>query len=127
MIGSFRSGRWCAELPPRDCSFSRWGTCLYLFIVAVQVLSAQEKLLPLFHFNHLSTQSGHPMNEVRSNAVRDRDGYIWVGTANGLARFDGVGCGNYHHVPESVFSRSNCVERRKIWRLNPSVLYSFLF
>ena len=108
MIGSFRSGRCYAELQRRESSVSRWGTCFFLFIiVAFHVLNAQEKLLPVFHFKHLSTQNGLPLNEIRSNVVRDRGGYIWVGTANGLARFDGYGCKNYRHIPDDPYSLSS--------------------
>jgi ligand-binding sensor domain-containing protein len=108
MIGSFGSGHRCAELPRREPSVSRWGTRFFLFIiVAFHVLNAQEKLLPVFHFKHLSAQNGLPLNEIRSDVVRDRDGYVWVGTANGLARFDGYGCRNYRHVPGDPYSLSS--------------------
>ncbi len=36
-----------------------------------------------------TTVDGIPHNTVRS-VIESRDGYLWLGTANGLARFDGV-------------------------------------
>lgn len=36
-----------------------------------------------------TTADGIPHNTVRS-VIESRDGYLWIGTANGLARFDGV-------------------------------------
>ncbi len=36
-----------------------------------------------------TTVDGVPHNTVRS-VIQSRDGYLWIGTANGLARFDGV-------------------------------------
>src|SRR5262245_16767 len=36
-----------------------------------------------------TTADGLPENTVRA-VVETRDGYLWIGTANGLARFDGV-------------------------------------
>ena len=73
----------------------RSGAMATLFLVlSVHPLFAQEKLLPVFHFNHLSTSNGLPTNDIRANVVRDREGYVWIGTVNGLARFDGYGCRN---------------------------------
>lgn len=39
--------------------------------------------------NNWTTADGLPENTVRA-IVETRDGYLWLGTANGLARFDGV-------------------------------------
>ena len=36
-----------------------------------------------------TTQDGLPQNSITS-IVQTRDGYIWLGTFGGLARFDGV-------------------------------------
>ena len=35
------------------------------------------------------TEDGLPQNSVTA-LVQTRDGYLWVGTFNGLARFDGL-------------------------------------
>jgi ligand-binding sensor domain-containing protein len=64
----------------------------------MQPLAAQDRLLPVFHFNRLTTADGLPTNQIRSNVVRDRQGFIWVGTENGLARFDGYTCKVYHEL-----------------------------
>src|SRR5262249_42209700 len=42
-----------------------------------------------YRFDVWTTDSGLPHNTVRS-ILQSRDGYLWVGTADGLARFDGV-------------------------------------
>ncbi len=74
---------------------------LVVFVFISQFLSAQEKLLPVFHFNRFTTADGLPSNGIRSNVVTDRQGFIWVGTAGaGLARFDGYGCKVYRNVPD---------------------------
>jgi signal transduction histidine kinase/ligand-binding sensor domain-containing protein/AraC-like DNA-binding protein len=57
--------------------------------------NAQDRLLPVYHFNRLTWANGLPSNEIRSNVVRDRTGFIWVGTVNGLARYDGYTCKVY--------------------------------
>jgi len=42
-----------------------------------------------FSVAHWEMKDGLPLNKVRA-IVQTRDGYLWVGTFNGLARFDGV-------------------------------------
>ena len=42
-----------------------------------------------FHVQHWTTEHGLPDNGVKAIA-QTRDGYLWIGTFNGLARFDGV-------------------------------------
>src|SRR5690348_965736 len=52
-------------------------------------------LLPLsfafaqYHIDSWTTDSGLPHNSVRA-ILRTRDGYLWLATADGLVRFDGV-------------------------------------
>ncbi len=45
--------------------------------------------LPHLHFETWSTDQGLPQNSVNS-VLQTSDGYLWVGTFEGLARFDGV-------------------------------------
>ena len=44
---------------------------------------------PSFVISHWEMKDGLPLNKVRA-IVQTRDGYLWVGTYNGLARFDGA-------------------------------------
>lgn len=53
---------------------------------------AAEDLQPLFFVN-LSTENGLSSN-VTSTIVQDRYGFIWIGTLDGLSRFDGY---KMHH------------------------------
>jgi len=39
-------------------------------------------------FRHFDTDDGLPSSEIYA-AIQDAEGYIWLGTDNGLARFDG--------------------------------------
>jgi signal transduction histidine kinase/ligand-binding sensor domain-containing protein len=48
------------------------------------------------HFRHLTTRDGLPYDVVRALAM-DRHGFLWAGTDDGLARFDGTGFRNFHH------------------------------
>ncbi|MCX6268965.1 MAG: triple tyrosine motif-containing protein [Bacteroidetes bacterium] len=60
-----------------------------IFILALTVcynlLPAQEEVM---HFSHFTRENGLPSNRVRC-VLQDFRGYIWIGTDNGLARFDG--------------------------------------
>jgi signal transduction histidine kinase len=43
---------------------------------------------------------GLPSSEIKALA-RDADGYLWIGTVDGLARFDGVDMRVWRHLPEA--------------------------
>src|SRR5262245_29712885 len=62
--------------------------CLVLFGTALWSLAA-DGLNPEYLIKNWTTADGLPENSVRA-IVETRDGYLWLGTANGLARFDGV-------------------------------------
>ena len=51
-----------------------------------------------YHVDHWTTDNGLPQNTVRA-IVQTRDGYLWLTTFDGLARFDGVRF--------TVFNKSN--------------------
>jgi ligand-binding sensor domain-containing protein len=51
------------------------------------------------------TEAGLPLNSVTC-VLQTRDGYLWIGTPNGLARFDGVRFTTYR-VADGVGLRSN--------------------
>jgi ligand-binding sensor domain-containing protein len=56
------------------------------------------------YFRRLDVADGLPSSTVWKLA-QDRDGYIWIGTADGLARYDGVGFRSYRHAanePDSL-------------------------
>ena len=47
-------------------------------------------------FRHIGSSQGLPHNQVQS-IVCDNKGYIWIGTRNGLARYDGYEMHTYYH------------------------------
>lgn len=57
----------------------------FLFFAILQNGYSQSKLM---RFEHLTTESGLPRNQVYS-LMQDKVGYIWVGTGVGLSRYDG--------------------------------------
>jgi PAS domain S-box-containing protein len=61
--------------------------CLFLCL-PVFALDPGKKITQYIH-NAWTSEQGLPENDVRS-IVQTRDGYLWLGTEEGLARFDGV-------------------------------------
>ena len=82
-----------------------------LFIIALfPAYVLHPDTLPQFNeylFSDFSTENGLPQNTVYSIAG-DQDGFIWVGTDRGMARFDGTGFRhfNMYNTPEI---RSNSI------------------
>ena len=76
-------------------------------------LFAQDQLLPVFHFQHLSTDDGLSTNEIRSPVVRDGKGFFWIGTYNGLERYDGYSFKDYRKIPGDPYSLSS----NAVWSL----------
>jgi diguanylate cyclase (GGDEF)-like protein len=62
------------------------------------------KALTQYKIDGWQTEQGLPMNTVQS-LLQTRDGYLWVGTAGGLARFDGIRFTTYESAPPEVSSR----------------------
>lgn len=58
---------------------------------------------PIFTFRCWQSQQGLPQDRVRTLA-QTRDGYIWVGTDDGVARFDGARFVSFG-LPEGISSR----------------------
>ena len=56
-----------------------------LLVFSLAVFSQQARQ---YAFKHFTTLNGLASNEVGS-VIQDRDGYIWIGTQNGLQRYDG--------------------------------------
>ncbi len=66
---------------------------ILLLIVFVQASSAQPLL-----FEQLGINEGLSAVEVRA-LLQDRYGFIWIGTVDGLDRYDGYGFTHYKHKP----------------------------
>ena len=75
--------------------FVRWGRLTLLFLLAAVASSltgftfADSKASSDYLVGTWQAEDGLPQNTVNCIA-QTRDGYLWVGTSNGLARFDGV-------------------------------------
>ena len=69
-------------------------------IVGYQVSTARE------YFRVIDSRVGLPDNTV-TNIVQDTKGYIWLGTSNGLSRYDGVTFTTFRHDPDDNTSLSS--------------------
>ncbi len=64
---------------------------LFFFLLSDSILFALDPAKAITQYVHdvWRTEEGLPLNSVRS-IVQTRDGYLWLTTGQGLARFDGV-------------------------------------
>lgn len=62
-------------------------SCLSLIFVWVLNLSATAQLLNL-HFNRFTIHDGLT-SPIVTSIVKDKSGFLWFGTINGLNRYDG--------------------------------------
>lgn len=67
-----------------------------LLTLVITVLNALSAMALDFGFRHLNTSNGLPNQQVEA-IVQDADGYIWIGTRNGVAKFDGYHVQTYYH------------------------------
>ncbi|MGD2087838.1 MAG: two-component regulator propeller domain-containing protein [Candidatus Aminicenantes bacterium] len=75
--------------------------CLFNFTGSIHLLS-QERI----KFEHLSIKDGLPQNTV-FRILQDSRGFLWVGTENGLCRYDGYYFKPYQYDPEDTSSLSH--------------------
>lgn len=86
----------------------RWVTriCTLLLCFAGPGTGAAAPTLPSYYLRTWQTEDGLPENVVTA-IVQTRDGYLWVGTYDGLARFDGASFTVFdnNNTPEMSSSR----------------------
>src|SRR5688572_2462029 len=76
------------------------GVAAAVLLIAVATTPALDPNRTLKEFGHQAwtTENGLPQNTVQA-IVQTQDGYLWIGTQEGLVRFDGL---NF-----SVFDKEN--------------------
>jgi len=77
-----------------------------LFLLNLLIPSALYAWQKYIGFDRITTEQGLPDNYVRS-VVQDNHGFMWFGTANGLAKYDGYRFTVYQHDidnPDSISS-----------------------
>lgn len=88
-----------------------------LSLLGPSILPAQESPV----FTHVSLEDGMPDVTV-FDMVKDSEGFIWIGTRNGLARYDGIEFVTYRHqqndstsLPESSIRSLFCSRDGTLW------------
>jgi two-component sensor histidine kinase/ligand-binding sensor domain-containing protein len=76
---------------------------LFMLLIELLSISVQAQLL---RFDHYSTQEGLSQSNVNC-IYQDSRGFIWIGTRNGLNRFDGYKFVIYNRDPKDTFSLSD--------------------
>src|SRR4051812_42648210 len=80
------------------------GLSLAALVVALPVRALNPAEVPAnYSVRHWDTEDGLPHNSVKQ-LLQTRDGYLWIGTNYGLARFDGL--------TFTVFNKNNTPEIR---------------
>jgi ligand-binding sensor domain-containing protein len=92
---------------------------ILLFIQLFIVASSQQALE--YSFKRYSLTNGLSTNTVTA-VVQDKDGYIWIGTSNGLNRFDGsrfikfsYDKNNPHSIPHEHITKLYKDKNNNIW------------
>ncbi|WP_456460499.1 response regulator [Reichenbachiella sp.] len=80
------------------------------FIIGTNVL-AQEKLLPKQYYFHRLNESHGLTNNVINDIAQDTIGYTWVGTEDGLFRFNGSEFQAFRHAMDSSSVPNNLIKK----------------
>jgi ligand-binding sensor domain-containing protein len=73
----------------------------FRLLVVLTVLTWLHQVQGQYIFNHITADKGMPSNAVRT-ILRDDAGFIWIGTSNGLCRFDGSEYVWFRHDPSDA-------------------------
>ena len=65
--------------------------------------SLQKDSYPPLYFDHLTRENGLPSNTINC-AIQDYQGFIWIGTTNGLVRYDGHDMKIFRSIPGDTTS-----------------------
>ena len=74
----------------------RYAACLIILFLLTEKNYGQS--FPNIQFAHLTDKEGLSNNQVNS-ILQDNDGFIWIGTSDGLNRFDGYRVRSFYQTP----------------------------
>jgi len=78
---------------------------LYLFLLVTHKTIAQS---PVLYFRNLGTNNGLSHNKVNC-ILQDKRGFVWIGTDDGLNRYDGQRFQTYRHNPDTFSVSGNII------------------
>lgn len=90
-------------------------------LLCIAALPCRGQEFPELQFEHLTVQDGLSSNSV-AGITQDHQGFIWIGTSNGLNRYDGYRFKKYYHSSRDSNSLVNndvqrlyCDRQGRIW------------
>lgn len=101
-----------------------------LFIALIAYVSISiAKAERYYYFDHVTTRDGLPSNTIYCT-LQDRTGFIWIGTRDGLSRYDGNSFRNIRDMAKGDGLGGNtfsiCEDSEgKIWFSNPSGIHIY--
>ena len=86
-------------------------SCIIWFLIISPILSISFPQIINSHyltnrFEHITVEDGIPDNDV-TGFLKDHLGFLWIGTGNGLVRYDGYNFVTYQHNPKNISSINN--------------------
>ncbi|MBI3711350.1 MAG: hypothetical protein HY253_00060 [Burkholderiales bacterium] len=90
-----------------SAALPRWGLFLFFsffFLICSETSSAGA--LHRLRFDHFSIDQGLPSTGIMT-VYQTQNGYVWIGTANGLARFDGRHIRSFSNSPDVLQTLSH--------------------
>jgi ligand-binding sensor domain-containing protein len=77
----------------------------FLFTLLFPLLTAFSQDMPEYFFNHIKNEDGLSQSTIRA-IIQDSKGYMWIGTGNGLNRYDGYNFKVFNYIPDDSTSIS---------------------
>lgn len=84
-----------------DKSKNQSALWIFIFILGIQLSSFSQNF-----FQHFTISDGLPNNNIQC-LFKDRSGFIWIGTINGLSQYDGYVFRNFLNNPDDTTSLPN--------------------
>lgn len=76
----------------------RWLPIFFLCLITFGFNNAFSQTINTRSFEHLTKENGLPSNTIYQT-VKDKNGFIWIATSDGLVRFDGTNQRVFKHDP----------------------------
>lgn len=84
-------------------SYNKLRISVYLFILVVGITHGSTAFSAQYKFKHFSTSNGLPSNSIQC-ITQDHQGFIWIGTENGVSRFDGIDFKTFKYITDDSTS-----------------------
>ncbi len=88
----------------RTYKLSRTILVIFFILLVLPAVSQPKVVQDIYaRFSHLTTEDGLPSNRITA-IFQDKDRFVWIGTGNGLSRYDGHELKNFFHSENDTTS-----------------------